>query len=80
MAITLKYVEQHGFQMFIDDIDSGEPTHVGDICPSGDAQEWAAYTLTASGRIATPRLSTSTDLLDVMDDLEANYFKNKESK
>jgi hypothetical protein len=62
--IILKLIEQHGFQMFIDD------EHVGNICPSGDKHEWAVYVLTASGNVAIPRISTTNDILDAIDDLE----------
>ena len=65
--VRLDLIEQYGFRMYIDDV------HVGDICPSGD-DEWAAYTLTATGGLVTPRLSTDKDIFSAIDDLESNHY------
>ena len=76
--ITLKLREQYGFEMFVDDVDTGEPVHVGNILPSGDDHEWAVYTLTATGNCATPRLSTTRDILDAIDDLEKHHYQKEQ--
>jgi len=71
--ISLKLIEQYGFEMLID----GEP--VGNICPSGDNHEWATYELNATGHPITPRLSTTDDILNAIDDLERAHYNKKDN-